>query len=309
MKKAQLNWIFVLIAGFIILVLFIVFAIDYKNLSFRKANTQLAIEIDSQFELLSIERLATKIDPMGMDRFKVDFFCNNFLINDGDKISIRDKIIFAPSSIETSELLFWVDEFYLPYKVADLIYVSSPNIKYYLYPAEEVEEFLEYLPKEFNTDNQFFNIEAINYIEEAKIKQDILMEHLHQIKFILFRNTGVPKFSVKTKIINVDTIEDLDFGRVGSNSYIKKQLLLGAIFSDDYNCFFDKILNKITLLNQIYKEKASNLHIKNNNPECNYQTIISYLKRPVDLEGVRENQEKGFKHNKNMFMKGCIDVY
>ncbi|MAG50338.1 hypothetical protein CL621_01695 [archaeon] len=309
MKKAQFNWIFILIAGFIILALFVAFIVDYRNLSFRKMNTQLAVEVDSQLDLLSIEKLSAKINPTGMDQFKTEFFCNYFSINGGDQIYIRDKIIFSPSSIETSELLLWVDEFYFPYKVADLIYISSPNIKYYLYPKEKVEEFLEYLPKKFNSNNQLFNIEAIDYISEEKIKQDISRERLKEIKFVLFENTKIPRFNIKTKILNVNLIDGIEKGKIGSSYFIKKQLLLGAIFSDNYNCFLDKITNKVSLLNQVYKEKATKLHIKNNNPECNYQTITSYLKKSVDLEELYDNQERIFQKNKEFFMKGCSDVF
>jgi hypothetical protein len=71
----------------------------------------------------------------------------------------------------------------------------------------------------------------------------------------------------------------------------------------------DKITNKVSLLNQVYKEKATNLHIKNNNPECNYQTITSYLKKDVDLEELYDNQERIFQKNKEFFMKGCLDVF
>ena len=74
MKKAQFNWIFILIAGFIILALFVAFIVDYRNLSFRKMNTQLAVEVDSQLDLLSIEKLSTKINPTGMDQFKTEFY-------------------------------------------------------------------------------------------------------------------------------------------------------------------------------------------------------------------------------------------
>ncbi len=311
-KKAQgiqFNWIFILIAGVIILALFITFALDYKNLSFKKANTQLTIELDSQLDLLSIEKLATKIDPAGIGQFKVDFFCDDFSINKANKIDIKDKIIFAPSSVESSTLLLWTDELYLPYKVVDLIYISSPDIKYYFYPAGKVKELLEYLPKKFDTDEQFFNVEAVSSFNENKIKQDIYGERLKEIKFILFEDAEIPRFDIKNTKINVYTTEDLDFGLVNSEYYIEKQLLLGAIFSDNYDCFLNKIADKISLLNQVYKEKAIRLHTKSLDPTCTYSVIISDLGKPVYIEELYETQEKISQKNKNLFMKGCLDVY
>ncbi len=302
-QSQQFNWIFVLISGTVILLFFIGFAFDYKYLAEKKINTELAIAIQQELENLATSRLTTEIDLESLDYFKTEFFCNSVRINDANEIT-SNKIIFASNEILTDKLLIWIDYLYLPYKVDSLVYVSSPNIKYYI--LDDKLKLLEYLPKK--DGKQFFNIEEIKSIDENKIKNDIRKEKLREVRFIVFNDVKVDFKDVKIKIIKINGEEN--FGLVNEDYYLKKQLLLGAVFSDEYKCQVDRLLKKQEVINEVYKQKAIRLFTKVKN-ECNYEFILNGFNNIKfnNLNELKNSVETLEKLNSNLYNKGCEDVF
>ncbi len=319
MKKAQsmqFNWILVLVAGSIFLLFFILLTIDYKQLSEKKLNTQLAVAIDQEISLLKSAKLTTKLNPEGINEFNLITTCQDILINNAAPVDFSDKLIFSPSEINTDTLLIWINSLYLPYKIDSLIYLSSPNIKYLILEQPNTKDFinslLDFMPKT-QENKQFFNIEVINSINQNSINTIIKNERIKELRFILFSDQEIPEFQVKAnKII----IQPKDSGFVNYNKkqsyYINKELLLAAIFSDNYDCMLDKTLNKINLVNQIYLEKASSLFSKlSNNQNCQYQFIISNLNEfsTNNIQLLNEQSLTILKQNEALKNKGCQDVF
>ena len=65
--QAEFNWILILIAGTILLIALIAFAIDYRSLSNKKLNTELSLALSSHLDTLTTSGLSTSLNPDGMD--------------------------------------------------------------------------------------------------------------------------------------------------------------------------------------------------------------------------------------------------
>jgi len=313
----QFNWIFVLVAGILILSLFISFGVKYIGFSEQRNNAKLSILINNQLDPLSTSLLYTELDPQGMDLVNFKFDCENFAVNDY-KVSIRDKLVFAPDNITADKLLIWIDDWKMPYRVSNFIFISSPTIKYYFVGNKELsKKLIDYMPKVHGSDRPFFNVEAIEIIDYNKINQEISLGRLKEVKFVLFTGKIIDseKINTKVKIVNINP-DDEEFGRVESGYYIGRSLLLGAIFSDsNYECVLGRVMNQLVQVTEIYGTKVIKLWGEIDKEECNYALSkssfdkVKELVKEKDYPGINDNAKKIEEQNKLLYQKGCADVY
>lgn len=313
----QFNWIFVLVAGILILSLFISFGMKYIGFSEQRDNAKISILINNQLDPLSTSSLYTELDPQGMDFINVNFYCEDFSVNDY-KVSMRDKLIFAPDNITSDKLLIWIDEWKMPYKVSNFIFISSSKMKYYFVGNKELsKKLIDYMPKIHGSDRPFFNVEAVDSIDYEKINQEIFLGKLKEVKFILFtdKNIDADKINAQVKILKVNS-DDENFGRVDNEYYIGRSLLFGAIFSDDnYECVLGRVMEQLVQVTEIYGTKVTKLWGEIDKEECNYALSkssfdkVKELVNERDYPGINENAKKIEEQNKILYQKGCADVY
>ncbi len=317
--QAEFNWILILIAGFIILSSFIAFAIDYKNLSDRRINTELSLALSSQLDSLTSAGLTTIVDPQGLTFFSTRLSCKSVILNTGEPISIEDKVIFSAGEIQSDKLLLWVDEFSLPYRISNIYYISSPYTKYYVLYDDSTQQLansiLSYIPTTQDR-KRFFNFELISEINPDAIQDDIQKESIREVRIVTFNDIDMPSLSVKTKIIRLT--KNLNAGDVyyqDTNElakYIKKQLLLAAIFSDNYKCNADKLLARLNNINIIYQDKAARLFFKTQTKQqCNYQLFISAILSTdtSNFDNLPGLEQRLSTHNLELNKRGCADVF
>jgi len=142
MKKAiemQFHWIFVMIAGAIILGFF--FTVVQKQRSY--AEERISIRLSSDVEAVFSGAIESKgtIQFLPIPLGGISFYCSevcecNFGI--GKKVTgFRDKIMFAPDLLEDYEIVAWALEWKKPFRVANFLYMTNQNIKYYLVYDED----------------------------------------------------------------------------------------------------------------------------------------------------------------------------
>lgn len=313
----QFNWIFVLISGILILSLFISFGIKYVGFSEQRNNAKIAILINNQLDPLSTSSLYTELDPQGMDLINVKFNCEDFSVNNY-KVNMRDKLIFASDNITADKLLIWIDEWKMPYKISNFIFISSPKIKYYFVGNKELsKKLIGYMPKVYGSERPFFNVESIDDIDYSKINQEILLGKLKGVKFILFTNkiVDIDKINADVKILRVNS-NDENFGKVDNEYYIGRSLLLGAIFSDsNYECLLGRVMDRLVQVTEIYGTKVTKLWGEIDKEGCNYVLSkssfdkVKELVNEKDYPGINENAKRIEEQNKILYQKGCADVF
>jgi len=120
----QFNWIFVVIAGAIILSMFTGFAVKYVDLRESRNDAEIGRGLDQIF--LSAKSTAQyKTFDIGRD-FDISFLCDEFVINKNYRQGY-DYVVFGDSAEDVEELIIWSREFKHPFRVDNIIYVFDPR--------------------------------------------------------------------------------------------------------------------------------------------------------------------------------------
>jgi len=165
-KSAQIevtfNWVYILIAGAIILLFFVGLVVKQKAVSEERLAIDVVDIMDSIFTGASVsEKTKQPVDTSGLADYTLFFDCSERVSEFGIKgqtASEENAVqpLFAPHEIQTSRLLLWSLPYYLPYKVIDFLFVTSINTKYFIVGSDQ--EFIS----EFLNATEGFNIEYIS---------------------------------------------------------------------------------------------------------------------------------------------------
>tara|TARA_Y100000310_G_C20700865_1_gene829773 strand:- start:2366 stop:3478 length:1113 start_codon:yes stop_codon:yes gene_type:complete len=289
------NWIFVLIAGTMILLFFVGIIIKQKSVSEQKLNFDIVTVMDSILTGSTVsERTINFVDISGLAGFELYFDCE---LDDGggfDDIfaqygitgstassELPMQVLFAPKTMEGTEMITWSLPYKMPYKVMDLLMVTSTSVKYYVIGGENTA---------FRTDlenaTDGFTIEFISDVSEISSPGD-----LYHVRIIdldgstLVHSMEIPDIlkdadtGVVTGILISDTLSSVNYfaknGDVwnkltsaGSVPIIntgyeeKDAALYGALFSSDdesYKCNMMKAFKRYYLVTQLYQEKVEEM--------------------------------------------------
>lgn len=253
----QFNFIFVIVAGAIILSFFTGFAFRYKDLQEDRNEIEVLKTFDNALYALQSSSLLTTKEANLPTR--VEFDCDNIIVN--DKKLKTSKYIFAPTSLGKNTLI-WYNPWKFPFRIADFYYIIPKTQKFYLVYDSESKNFVDSL------------IEKV----PEKLQNNLYALPLNQVpgkkgKLIFFTNT----------VNNLQIIPSMyeEYGFVKYNDkqteYIGFPLLFGAIFSKDineYNCLKNKAIKDLNSIYKVYQNKASVLKSQPLLAFCNYDAII-----------------------------------
>lgn len=263
--EIQFNWVFVLIAGALILVFFA----GVVNVQRRAADRNLAFDILSKMDLimsgaLTVSKAGQLFD---MPRAQIDFECNRLTLY-GVSRQFQDKIVFSPDVLKGRKLIVQSLDFNVPFKVANFLYLTTSDVRYVFVGDDDfAKAVFENFP-----ENATKEIVAVSDISELEDRNN------YKIRFI-FVNTEVnvvlPDFvknmkddavsAVKidqTKVrfykkLNgefVSTAED-EFEYVHTDT---NAMIYGAIFSENseqFNCSIDKAFKRLRNVALLYNER------------------------------------------------------
>ena len=171
--EIQMHWIFVIIAGALILSFFVGIVVKQRSIS----RQELLFDITNDLDLLisgakSTEGSITEID---IPDIEINFNCMDYWI-EGQKKSLKNKPVFAHDSITGDKILFWSVAWKMPYKVDTFLYVSSPQIRYVF----------------VNAPNRIYNsIPGKMTKENVQDTSSLADEKNYKIKFVLFGKNPV----------------------------------------------------------------------------------------------------------------------
>ncbi len=126
--EVQFNWIFILIAGGLILFFFMT-VISYQQ---QLSRSKLGVELASQMELIFSGRGVSPgaKQPIAIADVPIQFDCTEYRIMDR-RIASGNVLIFAPAEILTRTLLTITMSFDVPFRTSTMIMMTAPQIKYY----------------------------------------------------------------------------------------------------------------------------------------------------------------------------------
>jgi hypothetical protein len=322
-KKSQIsiqfNWIFILIAGTLILIFFI--GVVYKIRASSKES--LACNVLSELEAIITGASVSTGTSNSIDTpdvAEIEFVCDKdgfsqFNIKgSGCKKDTPIEPIFAPSLIKGKKLITWALEFSAPFKVDNFLFLTHPQVKY-VFVGNDVKQYYEELPAEIN--KQW--IENTNSQEFTNLKT----ESNYKIKFIIssIPNTNIPeglkKFSRKDisqisispnkiEFYKKSLIAD-SFASEGTVPILPNNLpsIYAAIFSEDkesFECNMKKIYKRLAIISDVYSERTISLinHYKENPVQQNCELYYN-------LDDFVNLKDASLQCSSNI-QQGCISV-
>ena len=320
--ELQFNWLYVLVAGGFILLLFFGFVFSLRS------NTEQELSVFLKNNLFAImdgaRGSADTLVPVSLLDYELTFSCDEGFSSfgvEGSKTNSQsiESSLFSPQVISGEKMYLWSKEWFAPYKIDNMLYVSSPKIRYVLVYADaepyrsfasvingsfpkdlDLIVFANSLPAQIADDNYdavkliFLGFESGDLISTGVFDQKSLREGI--------RLSGITVTTTDKKTGTIEFLEDKDNDKVlskdtylgGSLSYIDEAMVFAAIFSDSYEhyeCGFRKLLSKMKEINAVHEQKADLLRSFSGTPQVLAKCSVLYdnIKEKLGLSSSRIN--------------------
>lgn len=279
------NWIYVLIAGAVILLFFVGLVVKQKAVSEERLNTELVRVIESILGGAAVaEKTKNVVDTAGLADYTLYFQCEDGVSEYGIKDSsarAEDMInpLFTPAEIRATSLITWSLPYTFPFKVIDLLIISSSNTQYYVLDSSTVGAPFTI---EFLNATEGFNIEWITKLEEADPGknsptrfidvagnfvqdgasvpasfQDVRDERLTAVAFVGEHQLNYfQKKGMQWKKLNAQPIPIIS---ISPERDAAKYAALFAADGEQYRCNLRKAFTRLQYLGELYLLKISDL--------------------------------------------------
>ncbi len=274
-KKGQMevtfNWVYILIAGAVILLFFIGIVARQKSISEQRLSGEVVRILESIFTGAGVsEKTKNFIDTSGLAEYTLFFDCDSGVGTYGIKDSsarVENSIdpIFALRELQTAQLIVWSMPYKLPYKVVDLLFVSSANTHYVIMGEGELADELLNATKGF----------AVQRIQSV---QDIVMPANGYVRIVDTTGNAVVAGGEVPEPLRNSHVSAVVLGRGKAQYYRVREgawkqsgsadiislageqdaALYAAMFAADenvYECNMQKAFRRLELLNIVYGGK------------------------------------------------------
>jgi hypothetical protein len=329
-KKAdveiQFNWIFVLIAGAVILAFFVSIVNNQKDISEQKIAYTSLTNLETIF--IGAESTVGTMHNITIPNIDIKFECDKYYVGETKK-DTKDMVIFAPNIIKGKLMQALTLDFSLPFRLTNMVYLTHPNIRYiFVYKDENKKLFDEVnstLPDNFKRET-VTNLPTDN-------------KNNYKVKVIFFDTTKTGDFTklgTDVKILEVYSAENNENSRkiIFYNSstttqtnisyYFETSSLIGAIFTEDidtYNCVMNKALKKAGIVYRIYQKRTDYLaseysgtcypHYVNANETLNLLSGKANEGVTIGTMSTLTSQSLGIltDKNQNLIYQSCPTIY
>lgn len=307
--ELQFNWMFTLIAGALILLFFSTVVLKLKSTSDSSRN--LAILKSMGSIAIGSESSPGTINLLELPEAEIEFGCNVIRVGKSAN-QFENMVVFAPRIVRTPTVVVNTLEWGIPYRVSNFVFVSSPEVRYFLIGDTDLRKFVnESMPtsllKELESNHPFNVKNRDNY----------------NVRFVYFSNFNpaidLPPPSLKKMgLKDVTALHingDLEKGEVrfyektksntwslkDSTYYLGPENLLGAIYADDptnFKCVRDNGLRKGLIVTGIYEQRSdqlatyygadlcSDFHFTAKNDFLNVKTQLTLITRQTLVSSV-----------------------
>ncbi len=306
-KKAielQFNWIFILIAGALILAFFFSVVQKQRTLSEQKLSLTLSSQMDAVFTG-AIESKGTT-QPLATPKPGIAFSCSNvceckFYIGSQSN-SFGDKLLFAPALLKNQDARAWAVEWKLPFRIANFLMLTNPEIKYYFVYESTDQKSAQLFQKIKKAVPAEINAEAVSTVSGAYSARPQGYAHTRFV-FIGTQEPSLQSLSnefaeedvsgvwIDSDMQKVVFYEKADANALEFHEY--QSSLAGdvtayaSIFAADhlmYNCVMQEAFAKLGIIAEVHAKRAKALQSEMESPaqprlECSgaYASIIPEL--------------------------------
>jgi hypothetical protein len=293
----QFNWIFILIVGGIILLFFGSVIKTQTSLSKSKIATTILNDLDAISTGAEVSRGTIQvINIPNLDLgFRCSETCSCTYSLSNIQVPYGDKILFSPNQIKGSRMLAWTFDWSMPFRVTNLVYMTSPEVKYVLLDTtadDFPDELFDSLPPRIMEIEESEELIYNKQLQDVNNVDRVEKEGNYKTRFIAFDDSYQFNQGIPTNYLDVaDTavtalrvrgnkekgtltffkkVDDDWIPESNELPYIGESMLYAAIFSENkeiYQCGIERIFEKMQYVTDVYRLKNDDL-IANSNPNC-----------------------------------------
>ncbi|HLD15737.1 MAG TPA: hypothetical protein VJB94_04130 [Candidatus Nanoarchaeia archaeon] len=300
--------IFVSIAGAILVMILVNFAVQQTDLFGRYSNRAIVNSFEKQLDAFSVSSSSKKIINLP-EKIKMRFDCNALITEDFSEETGR--IIFAPPEIESEKIKAATKTWSFPFRITNFFYLSNEEDVYFIVFDAESKEYVDSLDlpdfKILKIDARNFNANQIS--EQAK--------NLKRANLILFTKQVNENELTKLKNLNIVRVNLKQNDAMYNNEnffFLDEAMLIGLITSpENYNCQKEKAIEKLSIISNINSQKASYLALKANNECKNYlleiKSSLDVFRNQKEKNSLLNLNEKIKEQNNNLIRNDCQKIY
>ncbi|MBW2998173.1 hypothetical protein KY321_01420 [Candidatus Woesearchaeota archaeon] len=331
MSTTALNWIFVFVAGALILLFAVKIINTQGKISDLEITSKILEDLGSTLVGKSTSDGSFSITKIPADKI-LDFQCTNICnertgcesyvktITSDKQIPTEIRPIFTPQRIKFSrELYSFVESWKVPFNVVNFVYLSYPG-ESLIFPNQQ----------ECNSVCKRISNRIPDKIKDAEIVvQDSVLAGRSKFKKTINFSDGCGPISQEGRKVCITprkiTFYDIDGNVERSYDYLTDEEILAAIFTDNadtYECNMRKAQYKYSQAVSTYLRKATILleeHNSVNNCNVGYSSMINFLGdytlNEMDfftkLEEIKKRGLDSSFKNQNLFVmrNGCPPLY
>ncbi len=275
--ELQFHWIFVLIAGGLIVGFFFFVANKQRTISTEKLSLTLSSEIENVLTSAFISAGTSQILPIPPQG--IAFECSEgcdcvFRISRASR-PFGGKSIFAPSFLKDQDLIVWSTPWNVPFHATNFLFITNPLIKYYfIYNPQDqlsnsffyqLEKTLPYkIVKEFipvnninNIKNEGYELSRFVFLNINPTNSDLNLDSSFEKVDVSAVSIGPSDIYFYTKIKRT-----LEFTPIGFSSYAGFPMVLAAVFANDnimYECNIKSAFKRLSHVSALYSSRAQEL--------------------------------------------------
>lgn len=275
------NWVFILIAGAVILLFFAGIVVKQKDISDRSLAQDVVGTMDSIFTAARVADKTRNVIPLrGLSDFAFEFGCSEGVSTvslEGKPFQEENTVdpLFAPSRVKGTHLFLLSLPYNFPYKVSDFLMLSSPSIQYVVVGKTDIafiEEFLnqteglnvDYAPSaKFTVDGigsvRVVDLDGSTIISGGTVPEalfDVADEFVSGVSISIagiqyYRKEGNKWVGLHNDILPLFSLK----GKRDAAKY-------AAIFADNdeyYWCTMQKVFKRISFVNKVYLAKLKEM--------------------------------------------------
>lgn len=287
-KKSQItvqfNWIFILIAGGLILTFFFMIANKQKESSSIAISAKVKENVDAIIGSAKVSSgTSTQIQTSPLEmRFSCEDSGYSTYRVGGLSTQTPADVIFAPERLSGRDLVTWAYSWDQPFKIMNFLYIANPRTRFVVIgdKSDNLYSMInDTFPKDFMVD--FYpDLSSVESNNQINLNDDTTRfifvnkdpgSHLDTI----FDN--FPDRENKVTVLHISG-DNLNFYEEGSDQPEtsrsgSKASLFGAIFSGSkefYDCNMKKALRRFNFVNEIYWQRSTEMqdHYFGDNAPC-----------------------------------------
>lgn len=293
--EIQFNWLFILVAGAIILLFFIALIYSQKASAAEKVNYQILTDLET---IVTGANVASKTSyTIKLPSVEVTFKCPDcdcsYYVGEKLGVALKEKIVFAPSLIKGRQMITWSTEWEMPFFVTNFLFVTSPEARYIIVNSTGYGDIADKL---FQKIPDTINKELVGTTDVVVDKNNYFT------RIVRFGSDSPPAgWQLSGDVSEIwfsPNQGSLDFGTVRFGTGDELQLLgeatvYAAIFTQDegmYKCNMAKAFRKLNLVSEIYRDRTLALASHSSLCKPMYQGssfgVYSTAKYPDDAQSV-----------------------